>query len=150
VDFYIFLPLGKSRRFSFFGHAGVGYYFGFHGGLGMEMKLLSFVSLSVEFFGRYVNFKNWEGHGSYSWDEAYQYWYQWSGWQEHTYSDIETEYGSLWTYDIHDEDGNRDFTVMNLLEEEPDGSYIRNARKASVNLNSYGLSLSVQFHFDLF
>lgn len=194
VDLYFFLPLGKSRKLSFFSHAGVGYYFGklthnannrgnyqyesfyygvsdyksqsdysstttetvkcnsfgFHGGLGVEMKASSWVSLGVEFFGRYVNFKNWEGHSMYSWDETYKYWSQWSGWREYTWNNKESEYGSLWTYDIHNEDGNRNFTFMSLLEEEPDGSYIKNARKASVNLNSYGLSFSIQFHFDLF
>jgi len=193
-DLYFFLPIGKSGKFNFFGHAGVGYYLGklshdfvskgtgnyesfydgslsyqsesdynstttestkcnsmgFHGGLGLEMKMSSILSLGVELFGRYVDFKNWEGDASYFYDSKYRYWYSWSGWNESTYSNEDDEHGSLWTYDMHDDDSNRDYTFMGLKEEKPNGTYIKNARKASINLNTFGLSFSIRFHFDLF
>ncbi len=119
LGFYFFLPMKKSGRFTFLGHAGVGYYIGklthdctynliskinfadgyrgehndneaineetkcnslgIHGGLGLEMKISSAISLGVDLFGRYVNFKNWIGDHSLLREEEGRYWEPGSG-----------------------------------------------------------------------
>lgn len=194
LDLYLLFPLSKSKKFNFFGHAGVGYYFGklihelktigssqhkdfynehieykrksnysgtvtdtarcnsigFQGGLGLEIKMSSFMSLGAEFFGRYVDFNNWKGDSLSTWQETNKYWSSYTGWNQYSYDDRDSEYGHIWTYDLLDEKTHRSFTFMSLLEKRPEGNYIKNARKASINLNSYGFSFSIQFHFGLF
>ncbi|MBC8358764.1 MAG: hypothetical protein ISS41_07265 [Candidatus Aminicenantes bacterium] len=123
--------------------------FGFHGGLGLEMKMSSVISFGVELFGRYVNFKNWEGDASTSWESKYKYWSSWSGWEEGTNSSKEEDvYGQLWTFDIHNEISNKYHTYMMFMETKPsDGTFYKNTKKASINLNTFGLSFSIKFHF---
>jgi len=189
LGFYFFLPMKKSGKFTFSGHAGVGYYIGklthdvtydliseinfvdgfkgehnenesineeakcnslgIYGGLGLEMKMSSAISLGVELFGRYVNFKNWKGDRSVFWEEKGRYKEPGSGqWNEYTDTRSYDYHGYWWTYETPGE--NRDYTNMWLLKNGPSGEYFKNTRKTSINLNTLGLLFSIKFHFDLF
>ena len=123
---------------------------GLNGGLGLEMRISSIVSLGVELFGRYVNFNNWEGDRSVSLKLKERVWFPKWGWNEETSNEESAEHGFLWTFDVHNEDFNKDYTTMLLWEEKPSESFIRNTRKASLNLNTLGIIFSIKFYLDLF
>lgn len=190
LDVYFFQPIGKSDKFTFFGHAGFGYYFGklthvrkedgsdkdeeffdnelmhkvesdynntrneemkcnslgFHGGLGLEMKISSVISLGAALFGTYVNFKDWEGDASSSWKSTGKYGDPSGGWHEWSRSgEDEDEYGQLWSHYYRSEDQNKDYVTMMFEKEKP--TRFKNVRKSSINLNRVGLSFSVKFYF---
>ncbi len=186
-NLYIFRPVGKSNKYTFFGYAGVGYYLGklthvkeensfsnyessdssskgeyndnetlnekakcnsmgFHGGLGLEMKLSSAVSLGAEVFGRYVNFKNWEGEASTSWKSKHRYWDSQSGWNEETSSGGEGRHGFLWTIYMDRGSFNKEVYML-FWKEKPSSTLIKKVRKSSINLNTVGFRLSVKVRF---
>jgi len=189
---YLFQPLGKARKFTFFAHAGAGYYlgrakfdrrfqstskstedygygtssssldsqfditesakcnaWGYQGGLGLECKLSRALALGAEVCGRAVNFKSWEGDLLWTGKETYEYESPyWS--YEHNDTENEKWHGSLWTYQIRDDEANKSYTYMMLLEKQPNDGYYKNVRKSALNLNALSLALSIKVHFDLF
>jgi len=173
LDFYFFLPLGKSERVSLFAHVAPGYYFGklrhdynyqadgeyqwgsskyaidsgfkvhetatcnvlgISGGLGLRMKIFSHMSLGAEIYGRRVNFQNWEGDYTEQWDDE---------------SGYEGMHGYLYTYEIKNSlDGRKTYTYMYILEDDiKKNNNIQNVKKTSLNLNAFGLLLSVNYSF---
>jgi len=118
---------------------------GFKGGLGFEMNMGPSVSLGLEVFGRFVNFNNWVGDLSSSWTAHDRHWHEYYGWwYDSTWSGSDNEHGLLWIYD-----GSHGNKEMYISVDRPDWSGISNVRPAAINLNAFGASISVRFHFDL-
>ena len=126
---------------------------GFHGGIGLDVKLTRLLSIGAEVYGRHVEFRDWEGSQVIKIESKSTYWLQWYG--EDTSEDVETEssYGKMWTYEVdsaNGTNGNQSYALMAVREEEPDSRYYKNVRMSAINLNSYGFSVSVRLSFDLF
>lgn len=121
---------------------------GYQGGIGLDVKLSSLVSLVVEGNYRYVNFKDWSGNGSesLSWTE------------ESGRSDLGTTTtggnesdswdGKIWHYELYDSTLNKQYKRIFLHEEAPaaDG-WIKNVRQAEINLNGFTLRAGVKITF---
>jgi hypothetical protein len=124
---------------------------GFQGGFGLEVKIASFLFFGVEFFGRWANFKDWEGTRDYSWEDQDRYWSYYSGWYSDTTDNDSGEYvGKLWVYDLHSSTLGKSYTNMWICEDKPSGSDYSNVRQAEINLNTGGILFSIRIHFDLF
>ena len=125
---------------------------GLSGGLGLEVKLMSHVSLGLELFGRLADFGSWsgdyketytvrtrEGNGADEWisDETTQ----------EKYSDS----GPLWYYEYYDEFVGKYFKQMFIWENKnkPVEPYNKNARQARISLNTMGVALSLRINFGL-
>ena len=120
--------------------------FGYHAGIGFDIKLTRFFALGAEAYGRQVVFRNWEGSSVTHSDYWSKHWSEWGGDVEHSYSNTESTFGNLWTYETGCTGENR-YTMMWVLDEEPEGKCTHNARKSSINLNSYGITLSLKLRF---
>jgi opacity protein-like surface antigen len=123
---------------------------GYQGGLGLELKMSRAISLGAELAGRYANFKNWEGDFSISSKSTYKSRFGSEWLPEESSADRETFRGSLWTFEVRDEETNKTYTFMLPAKSQPDSRYYENSRKSALNLNSLSLALSVKVHFDLF
>ena len=124
---------------------------GYHGGLGLDIKLTRLLSFGAEVYGRHVEFDNWKGSQVINSESSYTWWSKWTGderLEEDTYTD--SAYGKMWTYEIRNGSNNETYAQMEVVDEEPDGSFYQNVRKSSINLNSYGFSFSVKLSFNLF
>jgi hypothetical protein len=122
---------------------------GYHGGLGLDIKLTRTLSIGAEAYGRHVVFRNWEGSNVTKLEYRYKSWNIWGGDREGVDSDTDSAYGNLWTYQSGCANENR-YTTMWVLDEKPEGTCIHNVRKSSINLNSYGISVSLKLSFNLF
>jgi hypothetical protein len=123
---------------------------GYHGGLGLDIKLTRFLTIGAEAYGRQVVFKDWEGSLVSKLKSESKSWSIWSGDYENGYDDTDSTYGSLWTYQVGCSDETNPYTMMWVLDEKPEGSCYQNVRKSSINLNSYGVSVSIKLRFNLF
>lgn len=123
---------------------------GFHGGLGLEYKLTSFLSLGLEAYGRYVNFSGWEGDLKATSTIREKLWREDLGWHyDQTSTDSYTVKGKLWYYEFQVSDLNAYYPQMGIWGYTPDESTFRNVRDAAVNLNAFGLSASIKIFFNL-
>ncbi|MGB8952038.1 MAG: hypothetical protein WCC06_05150 [Candidatus Aminicenantales bacterium] len=121
---------------------------GFHGGIGLKMNLSQSVGIAFELFGRLVNFKNWEGDVSWSWNDRLRYWHELVGWYyDDTLSGSGSESGKMWYYEWHSSYFNKDYSEVTLSETKP--TWYKNVREAAFNLNAFGVSVSIIFHFNL-
>lgn len=124
--------------------------FGFHGGLGLEYKLGSFLSLGLEVYGRYVNFSGWEGDAAATWTTREKQWREDLGWHyDQTSTDSYSVKGKLWYYEYQESDLNAYYPQMGIWGYTPDESTFRNVRDAAINLNAFGLSVSIKIFFNL-
>jgi hypothetical protein len=123
---------------------------GFQAGLGFDIKLTRFLSIGAEAYGRQVVFRDWEGKMVTKSEYAYKSWSTWGGESEDAHSDTDSTYGNLWTYQSGCSDENNRYTTMWVLDEKPEGECYHNVRKSSINLNSYGVSVSLNLRFKLF
>lgn len=122
---------------------------GLRGGLGFEINLSPFISLGAEVFGRYINFKNWTGDRSESW-KTQERWYDESegGWYfDKSDSWSENEHDNLWVYEGVNEIINKKYIDLRIHEKSPDSSLYSNIEKAALNLNSFGIKLSIRYRF---
>ena len=124
---------------------------GFQGGAGLGLNLSSHLSLGLEVHGRTVDFKNWEGDESDSQDDHQRYWRAGTGW----YSDVtlhgeNRNHGALWFYESYDGWLKDYATLMRIATDTPSGSLIRNTRRASLDLDALGVSVSLVVHFNFF
>ena len=123
---------------------------GFHGGIGVDIKLFSNISLVAEGIYRYVKFKDWNGIWSdnYTWDERWG----WSdvGYSEDSGSVSESWNGKIWHYDEYENsDIGKWYQKMSLPERDPrplEGE-IKNVRQAEINLNGFSLRIGIKFSF---
>ena len=124
--------------------------FGFQAGLGFDIKLTPTISIGAEAYGREVVFRNWIGSSVTKSDSWSKSWSFWMGDNNNSYSDTDSTYGNLWTYEAGCSDEGNRYTTMWVLDEKPEGSCYHSVRKSSINLNSYGVSVSLNLHFKLF
>lgn len=122
---------------------------GYHAGLGLDIKLTRSLSIGAEAFGRHVLFHNWEGSQVTKWEYRNNSWSSWNGDREWAESDTDSAFGYLWTYQSGCSDENSGYTTMWVLDEKPEGSCYHDIRKSSLNLNSYGVSISLKLSFNL-
>lgn len=123
---------------------------GYHGGLGLDIKLTRLLSIGAEVYGRHVVFRDWEGSQVAKVEYKNKSWSIWYGERTSEESDTDSAYGNLWTYQAGSSDGNNSYTMMWVWDEEPEGYSFQNVRKSSINLNSYGISISLKLSFSLF
>jgi hypothetical protein len=118
--------------------------FGFHGGLGVEVKLGSRLALGLEVYGRYLNISGWTG----SYNEKGTTLYTYNGeTQTDTYSDNNT--GTLKYYEIYDSDLKKYYAEMFVYNGDPSGEGVQNVRDAKVNFNAVGVRLSLRIFFNI-
>lgn len=123
---------------------------GFHGGLGLEFKISRAISLCSEVFARYVEFDDWRGDAQYSYRHSSRAGDDIGGWEEKNSEQTVSWTGSMWTYKIYDGYYDVTNTYMFTLPEKPQDSDFKEVKKTALNLNAFGIVLSVKFHFDLF
>ena len=124
--------------------------FGVQGGLGFEVKI-AVISFGIEFFGRWVNFKDFEGTRSFSWEDQDRHWSDSQGWYSDTTTQDSGEFkGKLWIYDYLSTYLNTSYANMWIRDNEPSGSLFSNVRQAAVNLNAAGILFYLKIFFDLF
>jgi len=123
---------------------------GYHGGFGLEFKIAKGISFCSEVFGRYVDFNDWRGDANYSHRSNSKAGDDYGWWYENSEEETAHWKGSMWTYQIYD--GNYDIThtYVFTFPDKPQGTDFKNVRKSALNLNAFGIVLSVKFHFDLF
>jgi hypothetical protein len=123
---------------------------GYHGGLGLDIGMARFISFGAEVYGRHVEFKDWEGSQVVTGTQKGKYWSEYYG--EGTVDETETDsaFGNLWTYGVDGVNENSTYTMMWVSDERPEGSWLKDVRKSSINLSSYGLSVSLKLSFNLF
>ena len=147
LSVFYFLPLGDRMKVGI--HAGAGYYWadariesdttgseeinylieskakgiGFHGGIALEMKLLSNISVFIEAAGRYLSLSGFTGsvtidEGAGSWDGTLHYW------------EATTSFISRYGY-------------IDLLGGPPSGSSIFLSRDAKIDFSGASLRIGV-------
>jgi len=119
---------------------------GFRGGLGFEVEVSSLISIGVEIFGRIVNFTNWEGDRTDSWNSTERYYHEINGWAQDVFdSGRTTENGFLWKYNGVNDILNEQFMEMRISENKPDSSTFFDINKAAINLNTCGFQIAINF-----
>jgi len=123
--------------------------FGFHGGLGLEVKLMSHAALGVEVFGRYVDFGGWRGSFKETFTQRERKWDQSAGWyyDETTQEDL-SESGPLWYYEEYSSELNKYYGQMFVWQTKPEGPDYQNVREAKINLNAWGVAVSLRIFFN--
>lgn len=104
---------------------------GYHGGLGLEMKLADTVVVFLDVGGRHVKFNNWKGKESSFNSEGLR----------------ESRSGTLWYYETFEPDFQKYYSDLSLSENQPEVSGIQNVRKLEVNLSGLSLRLGVRILF---
>jgi opacity protein-like surface antigen len=102
---------------------------GFHGGIGFEYDVMKNLAFFVEGAGRYIKLKDWEGDSIEYIGVTYD-----DGTTEGT---TETSSGTLWYYEV----------VLKIQEEKPNGSNIRNVRKAEVDFSGFSFRIGLRVKF---
>ncbi len=124
--------------------------FGAHGGLGLEMKLGRSLGLGLEVFGRYVNFGKWDGELNENDTTRTRAYLEGSGWySDETSNETYTQAGGLWYYEYLDPDFGKKYAYMQTFSEEPAGEGISGVRKAKLNLNAFGIRLTLKIYFNV-
>ena len=122
---------------------------GFHGGLGLEVKLMSHAALGVEVFGRSVNFGNWQGSYKETFTQRERKWDQSEGWyyDETTREDL-SEAGPMWYYEEYSMDLNKYYGQMFVWQTKPEGLDYQNVKEAKINLNAWGVAVTLRVFFN--
>jgi hypothetical protein len=124
--------------------------FGFHGGLGLEMKLGQSFSLGLEVFGRFANFTKWDGSLDETDTTRTRAYLEGSGWYSDTTDDqAYNETGSLWYYKYLDSDFGKKYAYMQTFSDQPAGDSISDVRRAQLNLNAFGIRLTLKIYFNV-
>jgi hypothetical protein len=121
--------------------------FGFHGGLGIEVKLMSHAALGVEVFGRYVDFGGWRGSFKETFSQRERRWEESEGWySDETTQESWSESGPLWYYEEYSM--NKYYGQMFVWQTKPEGLDFQNVREAKINLNAWGVAVSLRIFFN--
>jgi hypothetical protein len=94
------------------------------------MKLASFLSLGAEVLGRYVNFRDWKGDASSTWNSNFSYLYAGETLGQCSYVGSDQLKGTFWTLESHDRDSGKRFADMAIQKEEPKVGRDQIARKS--------------------
>jgi hypothetical protein len=123
--------------------------FGFHGGLGLEVKLMSHAALGVEVFGRFVDFGGWRGSFKETFTQRERRWDESEGWySDETTQESFNESGPLWYYEEYSMDLNKYYGQMFVWQTKPEGLDFQNVREAKINLNAWGVAVSLRIFFN--
>jgi len=123
---------------------------GVHGGLGLELKLGRTIGLGLEVFGRYVNFGKWDSALDETDTTRTRSYLEGSGWySDVTDSENYTESGPLWYYQYLDTDFNKNYAYVQTFSEQPTGEGISSVRRAKLNLNAFGIRLTLKIYFNV-
>jgi len=104
---------------------------GFHGGIGLEIRLSSKISLLIEGLGRYAKFRGFEG----TYEQSAE-----GGW-----SDVEE--GKLYFFKVRAFWSGKEFPYILVQETEPSGFGLSEAREAKIDFSggSLGAGLLIKF-----
>ncbi|MGB6339602.1 MAG: hypothetical protein WBF32_07480, partial [Candidatus Aminicenantaceae bacterium] len=105
--------------------------FGFQGGVGIEFNLSESVALFFETAGRYANLKTWEGQNRY----------------KDFLGASESESVDWYFAEEYDDTTRQWYRTVQIVDEEPSGSYYRNVRKAEISYSGVGLRLGIKITF---
>lgn len=122
---------------------------GYHGGMGLDIKMARFLSFGAEVYGRRVEFNDWEGSQVITGTQKGSSWSEWRGWKTIDSRETESAFGNLWTYVSKCSGEGKGYSLMFVWDEEPESSCLADVRKSSINLNSYGISFSLKMSFNL-
>ncbi|MBN1270769.1 MAG: SH3 domain-containing protein [Candidatus Aminicenantes bacterium] len=124
---------------------------GFNGGLGFIYKISPSFGLGLEIYGRMVNLNDWEGDSSLSHSGSHRFYTTSLGWYlEIPYEDSDSASGKYWFYKSKTGFTSNYYEMMTIAASKPTASYITDARQAEVNLNNFGVKLSIIIRFGLF
>lgn len=106
---------------------------GFHGGIGLEFKLVPKVGFFIEGRARYCKLKSWEGDSTFTDSDGSTY----------------SESGTLWYYEAQYVDTGKYYSKFILLEEgnSPGGIGVRNVREFEFNLAGVSLRTGIRIKF---
>jgi len=124
---------------------------GIHGGLGLDVKLGRWLSLGLECYGRSLSMADWEGHRVDTISTRQRLYKSDLGWySDETSTNTYQTYGSQYYYETLDPKLNKFFAHIELLDFSPEaGDVVRNVRRPSFNLSSYGIRLTLQIYFTI-
>jgi hypothetical protein len=124
---------------------------GVHGGLGADIRIFSFMALGLEVYGRYVNFLKWEGDVSWTQSARHRDWSESAGWYYDNTANTSNAYrGKLWYYEFYVSSLSGNYGQMFARESEPSSTSNINVREAAINMNNFGLRISLRLFFNLF
>jgi len=130
--------------------SGRGFSLKLSGGLGLEVKLMSHVSLGLELFGRLADFGSWSGDFKETYTARKREGNEAEGWvSDETAQENYSESGPLWYYDSYADALDKYFGQMFIWQNKPDEPYNKNARQARINLDTMGVALSLRINFGL-
>ena len=124
---------------------------GFHGGLGVEVKLGSRLALGLEVYGRYVNISGWTGSFNETRTTGYRAYRTDLGWyDDETQTDKYNDTGNLKYYETYDSDLGKYYAEMFVYNGDPSEiEGVKNARDAKLNFNAAGVRLSLRIFFNI-
>lgn len=103
---------------------------GFHGGLGLEMRVAQNVAFFVEGTGRYVNLKDWDVDNTST-----------------SSSGTHFDTGQFWYAEEYNPESGKFYESLFLFREEPDDPGLRNARKAEISLSGLTIKMGLKVSF---
>jgi len=103
---------------------------GFLGGIGLEWKLFTPISLVIEAMSRYARVSGFEGENTYT----------------HSDGSIVTEKGKLYFYQGK-VPGDKTYPLLFIRETEPSETDVADLKEASVNFSGFSLKLGIKIRF---
>jgi hypothetical protein len=115
--------------------------FGLHGRVGLNLKLSASIFLTAELFGRWVEFKSWEGEktDAYEWSQT---WGLWGAFSERG-EEEETVAGRLWRVDLHGSETGGSYPRLIFSDVQPSSSSYLSVKPARLNLSGVGLRIGI-------
>jgi len=122
---------------------------GFQAGIGVEFRVSPHISLGVESVIRRVNFDDWQGTYSSSYQSTDRFYSTSQGWWK-TITDggVAAGKGDLWSHAVKIfGDATGDLPMLSISEGAPQGSPDNVARKAEINFHAIDLLLTLTVRF---
>lgn len=118
--------------------------FGFHAKGGLELNIRRGLSLIIEVQGRWVDFNDWSGKksDSYNWSHTWGYWGVFS---DEGSSEEHTE-GKLWMVEFKSDETGESYPRLVFSEEKPLSSSFSGARKVKINLSGFSFRIGIKIN----
>lgn len=118
---------------------------GLQGAAGLEIKLTTSLSLSLEILGRWVDLGSWEGtkRDFYQWSQTWGY----GGISSDQGSNEDTSDGELWRVDDLSEETGKAYPRLLFSKGEPVSSSYSEARSASIRLSGMSVRIGLGIRF---